>query len=555
MKRKIVLTSIILILLTLISSCGLSPMEEGRSVNEYIFPYVNFSLSEDESYYSASILSDAAVKSVYIPSYVDDFDGSIPVKYFNGFDNDDDIKALESVTIESPITVIGKSVLDKATNLKRITFTNILNNENDVWTNLPQLEHTEEGEFHGWLLVVNDGNVGEGGGMSMGYTSIYPNWGTHTFGETHAGQEPTCTEPGWTSYHECLNYLSKDTICPYTSKVDLPALGHSLVKHEKSDADCRTWTIGYSMDAWECTRCGLFFSDADGITQIEKDSVIINPSHTQGGEICSDESSHWYECTICGAKFFGDKNEPQNHDFKNWIDSEDGQSSISYCEICSYETIEAKKHEDADWDFVARQDPTCTESGHEEYYACNKHEGHCFTRSKENVVIKRSIEDLGVYIAPLGHDFSGAYVSSTVSGYHSKLCLRCGVESEERKEHEFEYIFTKNAERYFTVKRKCIVCGATGEDSSKHRSAFDISASFGNIKILRGSGNTWTLSYTGKCADCYWTDEEGEKLIDDVDPFTISYTSGGGGEFKVFCYALNSKGEISEIAFALLTAN
>ena len=85
------------------------------------------------------------------------------------------------------------------------------------------------------------------------------------------GKEPTCTENGETIYTatftvEWAGEQSK-TIA------DVPALGHKLTKTE---ANAPTCTEDGNKEYWTCDTCGKYFSDANGDTEIEKDSWIIS---------------------------------------------------------------------------------------------------------------------------------------------------------------------------------------------------------------------------------------------------------------------------------------
>lgn len=536
MKRKKILTSIILILLTLIFSCDVEPMKEGRSVNEYIFPYTKFTLSEDGTYYSASILNGAAVSEVYIPSYVDDFDGAIPVKYFTGFDSVDDIVNLTVTTFESSSTEIKLSSLDEAALLNTLKYKTVDKN-NTSWKNLPELPNTEDEEFIGWFLVDSpDVEIRNGDVMIPGHTTLFPKWGTHTFKDVEA-KEATCTESGWEAYHYCTNKG-----CSYTTKVEIPALGHTLIKHDEADSTCTAY--GYSETCWECTRCKALFSD-EGITEIEKESVIIPlKPHTSNGTYEWNDKDHWHVCSVCGSEF-----DLEEHTITIWEEIEGEDYVIGRCEKCPYSVKAPKEHS---WSKVDAVSPTCTASGNIEYYECTNHRGE-YTLSLDPVKIinKKTLEEV-VIIPPNGHTFDTTKFESDEKS-HWHLCTVCGASSE-KEEHEFEYTFTQNGERSFVVERSCTLCGATGATEPVHNNIFDITAVFGKITVVKGSGNSWTLGYYGNCTRCYWTDENGRALVEDPDEFTITYTTEGEGSFKVFCYAYSKSGELFDISMTLLTA-
>ena len=86
----------------------------------------------------------------------------------------------------------------------------------------------------------------------------------HKFGEWTTTKEPTCTETG-TEKRTC-------SVCGAVETETIKALGHSLTATAGKAATC---TEAGNSAYWSCSRCGKFFSDAAGKTEIAKDSWII----------------------------------------------------------------------------------------------------------------------------------------------------------------------------------------------------------------------------------------------------------------------------------------
>ncbi len=536
MKRNIFL-SITLILLLLLSSCGVTPMEEGRSVNEYIFPYTEFTLSEDGTYYSASIVEDAAISEIYIPSSIDYFGDDIPVKYFTGFESDKDLVNLEKTVFDSSLTEIKLDSLNQASILSTITF-NTVEEGYTVWTNLPVFEQTEESEFQGWYLTRSGARVYNGDVMVPGYTQVEAKWGTHIFSDTYLGKDPTCTENGWTPYHYCTN-----PGCGYTSKVEIPALGHSLIKHEKSSPTCIAY--GYTRDSWECTRCKCYFEDSEGKEKIENtaDLILAYSGHVSDGKKYYDETSHWLKCSICGEVY-----DKTAHTYGPWHIDEEKGSQNRECTFCHY--VE-ESSEDHVWEYVNAVESTCTEMGHDAYYKCKTH-GDEYSLSNNPVVI---IDE-----STLHEKTDRPLKDHTLTEWqdngeeHWKECTECGGIFDEG-DHNFEYTFTPDTSGAVVVKRECTLCHATGRSETGEKSAFDVSAAFGKINIVRDtSADSWTLSYYGDAESYYWADENGEKVGEESRELVINSAIRGKAQFKVFCYALDRRGSLT-ISFALLTSN
>lgn len=86
----------------------------------------------------------------------------------------------------------------------------------------------------------------------------------HKFGEWTTTKEPTCTESG-ISTRKC-------SVCGTEETIIVPSLGHSMTATAGKAATC---TEAGNSAYWSCSRCGKFFSDAAGKTEIAKDSWVI----------------------------------------------------------------------------------------------------------------------------------------------------------------------------------------------------------------------------------------------------------------------------------------
>ena len=86
----------------------------------------------------------------------------------------------------------------------------------------------------------------------------------HTFSAWTTTKEPTCTESG-ISTRKC-------SVCSTEETMIVPSLGHSMTAVAGKAATCTE--AGHSA-YWSCSRCGKFFSDAAGKTEIAKDSWVI----------------------------------------------------------------------------------------------------------------------------------------------------------------------------------------------------------------------------------------------------------------------------------------
>ena len=114
----------------------------------------------------------------------------------------------------------------------------------------------------------------------------------------------TCTEGGNNEYYTC-------SVCKKVFKADkttettvadetLAALGHKLTKTEAKAATC---TEPGNSEYYTCGNCGKFFSDADGKTEIVKDSWVIKALDHDftGAWVNTDAAGHYHKCSRCDA--------------------------------------------------------------------------------------------------------------------------------------------------------------------------------------------------------------------------------------------------------------
>ena len=114
----------------------------------------------------------------------------------------------------------------------------------------------------------------------------------------------TCTEGGNNEYYTC-------SVCKKVFKADkttettvadetLAALGHKLTK---TDAKAATCTEAGNSEYYTCGNCGKFFSDADGKTEIVKDSWVIKALDHDftGAWVNTDAAGHYHKCSRCDA--------------------------------------------------------------------------------------------------------------------------------------------------------------------------------------------------------------------------------------------------------------
>lgn len=161
----------------------------------------------------------------------------------------------------------------------------------------------------------------------------------HTLGEVITGKAPTCTEPGWTDYQECVN-------CDYDTKQPLPAAGH---KYEAVKTNATCTTAGYT--TYTCSVCGdTYTEDVKKPLGHAKYEVLTKaPTCTEPGEIT------WY-CWRCPEKIGGVDLPPLGHDYDSVVTAptcEDDGYTTHTCKTCgdvyTDSTVPATGHEWSEW--------------------------------------------------------------------------------------------------------------------------------------------------------------------------------------------------------------
>ena len=190
---------------------------------------------------------------------------------------------------------------------------------------------------------------------------------------------------------------------------DCSTLGHDLEEHEANDATCEE---GGNSAYWSCKRCGKYFSDAEGETEIEEGSwIILPPGHSMEGFAANEascvengNSEYWY-CGRCD-KYFSDAEGKDEIEENSWI-------------------IPATGH---DLEEHAANEVSCEEDGNSAYWYCKKCDKY-FSDSEGTTEI-----EAGSWIIPSpGHDpvedWGSSVEPTCTSGGKGPdmVCSRCGV--------------------------------------------------------------------------------------------------------------------------------
>ncbi|MDY4799910.1 MAG: hypothetical protein SO157_11320, partial [Bullifex sp.] len=137
--KKVSLLLIAIIMMLVSCNIGISPISEAEgNVNYYIYPYLKFTLSTDRTYYIASVVQGAKLKSVSVPGFLHTDYGTMPIKEFAGFEDKNDSKNLEEVILDVHIEKVSEDAFDNAENLKVVKTSG--DKEGPKWAHLPELK-------------------------------------------------------------------------------------------------------------------------------------------------------------------------------------------------------------------------------------------------------------------------------------------------------------------------------------------------------------------------------------------------------------------------------
>ena len=138
---------------------------------------------------------------------------------------------------------------------------------------------------------------------------------THTYGTTYSsdstGHWKTCTECG--ANGEFSKHTGGTATC--TAKAvcetcDQPYGELGAHKLTKTDAKAATCTEAGYNEYWTCSGCGKYFSDENGINEIEKDSWVLKTlghdmtkTDAKAATCTEDGNNEYYTCSRCGGVF------------------------------------------------------------------------------------------------------------------------------------------------------------------------------------------------------------------------------------------------------------
>ena len=262
---------------------------------------------------------------------------------------------LTSITIPEGVTSIESHTFFDCIALATIGIpASVTSIEYSAFWNCPNLQKAYYGGSEAeWKNVSIDSNNHYLTGAKFEYGR------THECTLTHLPEKaPTCTENGNHEYYYCpiCKKASKDAEGIQLTTVEaetLPALGHSMEKHEETAATCTT--LG-NHTYYFCTTCKKAFLDAAGKRETTvKEQTVDALGHamvlhdTQAAACGKPGNARYYTCRICG---------------NSYKDYQGTQATTPEAE-----TIPALDHLMVKTEAVA---PTHTSGGNNAYYTCTR---------------------------------------------------------------------------------------------------------------------------------------------------------------------------------------
>lgn len=478
---KKILIALSLILFILFPSCDDSLTEAEGNINEFIYPYLEFELSDTLTYYTATVVAGADLSTVRIPGeYHTDF-GTMPVEEFAGFANPEDAAGLKELILDHNVQKVKDNALDYATNLE--TVSHVGESEEKEWAYLPKMSKKGH-HFIGWKSSdVYIWQIVDGEYKQITFT-IDPesSEAVPVFVKLSKvdRKEATCTEDGNYEYYYCEDcgkmYSDEDGVYEIDD-ILIPSRGHHLVHREYIAPTCET---PGQMEHYHCEVCGLYYEDKDASITID-DVTIDIVDHKSDEEYHKNDDSHWFECIWCDLEI-GKEDHKWNEGVveKEPTANEDGLR-IYTCTICGHEKEEIlTDHEHIIGDDAEIIPATCTEDsfrkgictvcGRDVIVKAGERLGHDLKKAEriepdcENKGVKNHfhcsrcnldftnesaaevIEELS--IPALGHKYKTVW--SHDAKQHWKVCER----DENHKTEPVEHIFDRKAENPVFLKEQ-----------------------------------------------------------------------------------------------------
>lgn len=243
--------------------------------------------------------------------------------------------------------------------------------------------------------------------------------------------------------HRCVGEIYDKNVCKTCGAIeyiptDLSVWHHDIEFVETVSASC--WQEGVD-EHYECTLCGRCFSDAAGTTEINRETLLHEASHTFNPDnkvYYSDENSHWLICNVCILHSVRTADETS-------IEAHIDLNNDEICDVCNRNL---HVHTYGPWEY---EYPTCTSTGAMTRY-CTKCGGD------ETIYLPKSEHKV-----TLVEEIIGTCETGDIKEHY--YCTECGAWLEL---DDGEYL--ERPEEYFYTIHKHTYADGFGYDDSHHYS-------------------------------------------------------------------------------------
>lgn len=275
-------------------------------------------------------------------------------------------------------------------------------------------------------------------------------------------KDATCTDSGNIEYWHCtrcgLDFTDEEGL-NHVSDTTIPAKGHLMVHVEAKAPTCAEKG---TIDHWYCDRCEKDFADEEGSSELD-DVAVSALGHDWSTDWSHDEHRHWHICTRCSST--GDVADHAMVERSRIDPTDEAEGSATYeCDVCGYEHVEVLPALGHDCKLVESVPSTCTEHGYE-LYECI-HEGCTYTYRKDLPLLKHSTTHEKAVAATCTENGNKEYwYCSTCGFYYSNEACSERFESLEDTivktfGHTWSTVWSHDDSEHWKV---CTICLATGE--------------------------------------------------------------------------------------------
>lgn len=280
--------------------------------------------------------------------------------------------------------------------------------------------------------------------------------------EPHPRVEATCTASGNIEYWHCtrcgLDFTDEEGL-NHVSDTTIPAKGHLMVHVGYKAPSC---TEAGTIDHWHCDRCRKNFEDKEGSSETTSEDIAI-PSlgHDWSTDWSHDEHSHWHICTRCSAT--GDVADHAMEVMDRRDATEDEAGYIAYkCSVCGFERKDTIPPINHDWVEVSKKEPTCLEEGCITYMCSDCGKEYTKTLAKLSHSTTHVEAVVATCTTPGNHEYW--YCSKCGFYYKNEACSEKFESLEDTivkaSGHRWSTVWSHDDSGHWKV---CTVCLATGE--------------------------------------------------------------------------------------------